>query len=110
LPFFNMSRDPDDEYFSEGLADEILDFRQRTTPIDTGRRGRSFCVRARITAHPAGPPRRVNTLSHIPGLRVTARTSSFAFRGKEEDIRRIPGALGVRTILEGRVRRGTAFV
>jgi TolB-like protein/predicted Ser/Thr protein kinase len=70
LPFVNMSRDPDDEYFSDGLADEIL-----------------------------------NALSQIAGLRVTARTSSFAFRGKEDDIRKIAGALGVRTILEGSVRR-----
>jgi TolB-like protein/tRNA A-37 threonylcarbamoyl transferase component Bud32/Tfp pilus assembly protein PilF len=70
LPFANMSRDPDDEYFSDGLAEEIL-----------------------------------NVLSHIPGLKVTARTSSFAFRGKEQDIRKIAEALGVRTILEGSVRK-----
>ena len=70
LPFVNMSRDPDDEYFSDGLAEEIL-----------------------------------NVLSHIPGLKVTARTSSFAFRGKEQDITRIAETLRVRTILEGSVRR-----
>ena len=70
LPFANMSRDPDDEYFSDGLAEEII-----------------------------------NLLAHIPGLKVTARTSSFAFRGKEQDIRGIAEALGVRTILEGSVRR-----
>jgi len=52
LPFANMSRDPDDEYFSDGLAEEIM-----------------------------------NTLAHLPGLKVTARTSAFAFRGKEESIR-----------------------
>ena len=70
LPFANMSRDQDDEYFSDGLAEEII-----------------------------------NVLAHIPGLKVIARTSAFAFRGKEQDIRKIAEALGVRTILEGSVRR-----
>ena len=70
LPFANMSRDPDDEFFSDGLAQEII-----------------------------------NLLAHVPNLKVTARTSAFAFRGKEQDIRRIAEALGVRTILEGSVRR-----
>lgn len=70
LPFANMSRDPDDEYFSDGLAEEIL-----------------------------------NILAHVPGLKVAARTSSFAFRGKEQDIRRIAEALNVKTVLEGSVRR-----
>ena len=70
LPFANMSRDPDDEYFSDGLAEELI-----------------------------------NLLAHVPDLKVTARTSSFAFRGKEQDIRRIAESLGVGTILEGSVRR-----
>ena len=70
LPFANMSRDPDDEYFSDGLAEEII-----------------------------------NLLAHVPGLKVTARTSSFAFRGKEQDVRRIAEALGVSNVLEGSVRR-----
>jgi len=70
LPFANMSRDPDDKYFSDGLAEEIM-----------------------------------NTLAHLPGLKVTARTSAFAFRGKEQDVRKIAEALNVRTILEGSVRR-----
>ena len=70
LPFANMSRDADDEYFSDGLAEEIL-----------------------------------NLLAKIPGLRVIARTSAFAFKGQNTDIRRIAEALGVRTILEGSVRR-----
>ena len=70
LPFANMSRDADDEYVSDGLAEEIL-----------------------------------NLLAKIPGLRVIARTSSFAFRGKEQDITKIAEALRVRTILEGSVRR-----
>ncbi len=70
LPFANMSRDPDDEYFSDGLAEELI-----------------------------------NLLAHVPGLKVTARTSSFAFRGKEQDIRRIAETLGVSNVLEGSVRR-----
>jgi eukaryotic-like serine/threonine-protein kinase len=70
LPFVNMSADKENEYFSDGLAEEIL-----------------------------------NLLAKIPGLRVIARTSSFAFRGKDQDIRKIAESLGVRTILEGSVRR-----
>ena len=70
LPFTNMSRDPDDEYFSDGLSEEII-----------------------------------NALAHVPDLQVTARTSAFAFRGKEQDITRIAETLRVRTILEGSVRR-----
>jgi eukaryotic-like serine/threonine-protein kinase len=70
LPFANMSADKDQEYFSDGLAEEII-----------------------------------NALAQIPGLKVTARTSAFAFRGKEQDIRKIAEALDVRTILEGSVRR-----
>jgi eukaryotic-like serine/threonine-protein kinase len=75
LPFANMSRDPDDAFFSDGLAEEIL-----------------------------------NVLAHIPGLKVAARTSSFAFRGKEQDIRGIAEALNVRTILEGSVRRAAGRI
>jgi serine/threonine-protein kinase len=70
LPFANMSRDADDEYFSDGLAEEIL-----------------------------------NALMQIAGLKVIARTSAFAFKGKNEDIRRIAEALGVTNVLEGSVRR-----
>src|SRR4030095_11824678 len=70
LPFANMSSDKENEYFSDGLAEEII-----------------------------------NALAHIPGLKVTARTSAFAFRGKEQDIRKIAAILRVRTILEGSVRR-----
>jgi TolB-like protein/Tfp pilus assembly protein PilF len=44
-------------------------------------------------------------LTRVEGLRVTARTSSFAFRGKCEDVRRIGEALGVGTVLEGSVQR-----
>ena len=70
LPFANMSRDADDEYFSDGLAEEVI-----------------------------------NALSQVPGLKVIARTSAFAFKGKNEDIRRIADTLGVTNILEGSVRR-----
>jgi eukaryotic-like serine/threonine-protein kinase len=70
LPFANMSRDADDEYFSDGLAEEII-----------------------------------NALTQIAGLKVIARTSAFAFRGKNEDIRKIAEALGVTNVLEGSVRR-----
>jgi len=75
LPFANMSRDPDDDFFSDGLAEELI-----------------------------------NLLAHVPNLKVSARTSSFAFRGKDQDIRRIADALGVRTILEGSVRRAGSRV
>jgi serine/threonine-protein kinase len=70
LPFANMSADKENEYFSDGLAEEII-----------------------------------NLLAQIRGLKVIARTSAFAFRGKEQDIRKIAEALGVRTIVEGSVRR-----
>jgi TolB-like protein len=65
-----MSRDADDEYFSDGLAEEII-----------------------------------NALTQISGLKVIARTSAFAFKGKNEDVRRIAEALGVTTVLEGSIRR-----
>ena len=58
LPFANMSGDKEQEYFSDGLAEEII-----------------------------------NALTHIPGLKVTARTSAFAFRGKEQDITKIAEVL-----------------
>ncbi|HWE53280.1 MAG TPA: protein kinase [Bryobacteraceae bacterium] len=70
LPFANMSGDKEQEYFSDGLAEEIL-----------------------------------NLLTKIPGLRVIARTSAFAFKGQNLDIRKIAEALGVRNILDGSVRR-----
>jgi len=70
LPFANLSADPEQDYFSDGLAEEII-----------------------------------NLLAQVSGLKVIARTSAFAFRGKEQDIRGIAEALGVRTVLEGSVRR-----
>ena len=70
LPFLNLSEDKENEYFSDGLAEEIL-----------------------------------NLLTCVKGLRVTARTSAFAFRGSAQDVRKIGEILNVRTILEGSVRR-----
>jgi TolB-like protein/Tfp pilus assembly protein PilF len=70
LPFINLSPDPENEYFSDGISEEII------------------CV-----------------LTRIKGLEVTARTSSFAFKGKNVDIREIGQKLGVSTILEGSVRK-----
>ena len=70
LPFANLSADKENEYFSDGLAEEII-----------------------------------NALTHVRGLKVTARTSAFAFRGENQDIRKIAETLNVRTILEGSVRR-----
>jgi serine/threonine protein kinase/Flp pilus assembly protein TadD len=70
LPFANMSGDKENEYFSDGLAEDIID-----------------------------------ALTQVPGLRVMARTSAFAFRGKEQDVREIGARLNVEHILEGSVRR-----
>lgn len=70
LPFANMSGDPDQEYFSDGLAEEIL-----------------------------------NVLSRVPGLDVTSRTSSFAYRGTGLNITQVAEQLGVRYMIEGSVRR-----
>jgi TolB-like protein len=65
-----MSSDPEQEYFSDGLSEEIL-----------------------------------NLLAKVPQLKVTARTSSFAFKGKNEDVRSIGKALNVNAVLEGSVRK-----
>jgi TolB-like protein len=70
LPFVNLSESRENEYFSDGLADEII-----------------------------------NALTRIPGLRVTARTSSFAFRGREKDVREIGASLAAGSLLEGSVQR-----
>jgi len=75
LPFADLSGDKENEYFSDGLAEEII-----------------------------------NNLARISGLRVIARTSAFAFKGKQEDIRKIAAALGVGNILEGSVRRAGSRV
>jgi adenylate cyclase len=70
LPFENLSADPENEYFSDGISEELL-----------------------------------NTLARVPGLRVAARTSSFAFKGKGTSICEIGGALNVANVVEGSVRR-----
>jgi TolB-like protein/Flp pilus assembly protein TadD len=75
LPFLDMSPGSDQEYFAEGLAEELL-----------------------------------NSLARIPGLRVASRTSAFAFKGKNEDLRAIAQKLNVATILEGSVRKQGAKV
>ena len=70
LPFVDMSANNDNEYFSDGLTEELL-----------------------------------NILANIKELRVAGRTSSFAFKGKDEDLRSIGEKLNVVTILEGSVRK-----
>ena len=70
LPFANLSSDPEQEYFSDGLTEEIL-----------------------------------NQLAQVKGLLVTGRTSSFSFKGKNEDLRVIGEKLGVANLLEGSVRK-----
>jgi serine/threonine-protein kinase len=70
LPFTNMSNDLENEYFSDGITEEIL-----------------------------------NALMRIPALKVAARSSSFALKGKSLNISEIGERLKVRTVLEGSVRR-----
>jgi len=70
LPFLNLTSDREDQYFADGLADEI------------------------ITA-----------LSRLPSLQVTARTSSFALRGQEKDIREVGRRLNAGAVIEGAVQR-----
>jgi serine/threonine protein kinase/tetratricopeptide (TPR) repeat protein len=70
LPFVNRSRDEEDEYFADGLADELL-----------------------------------AVLAKIKGLRVASRTSSFQFKGKNDDLAVIGKKLNVATVLEGSVRK-----
>jgi TolB-like protein len=70
LPFANLSGDPDNQYFSDGLADELL-----------------------------------NALAGVEDLKVAGRTSSFALRDQNLDLRTIGDTLNVETVLEGSVRR-----
>ncbi len=70
LPFVNMSSDPEQEYFCEGISEEII-----------------------------------NTIVQLPDLTVAGRTSSFCFKGKNEDLRSVGNTLGVSKILEGSVRK-----
>ena len=71
LPFANMSADPENEYFTDGMAEEII-----------------------------------SALMKLQSLQVASRTSAFAFKGKNLDIRTIGEQLGVSTVLEGSVRKG----
>ena len=70
LPFTNMSGDADQQYFSDGITEDII-----------------------------------TDLSKIAGLLVIARNSSFAYKGKSVDMRTVGRELGVRSILEGSIRR-----
>ena len=70
LPLVNVSRNPADEYFSDGMTDELS-----------------------------------NALGKLPGLRVASRTSAYAFKGKNANVKEIGRALNVKTVLEGTVRR-----
>lgn len=70
LPFENMSTDPEQEYFCEGIAEDVI-----------------------------------NDLTKIGGLQVASRTTSFAYKGRREDIRKVGREIGVETVLEGSVRK-----
>ncbi|UCH85119.1 MAG: protein kinase [Candidatus Latescibacterota bacterium] len=70
LPFADLSPQKDQEYFCDGIAEEII-----------------------------------NKLARLRSLRVASRTSAFAFKGRNEDIREIGAKLGVNTMLEGSVRK-----
>ena len=72
LPFTNMSGDPEQEYFSDGISEDII-----------------------------------TDLSKIAGLTVIARNSSFTFKGRSVDIREVGKELGVRSVLEGSIRRAS---
>lgn len=75
LPFANLSNEAENEYFSDGLAEEIR-----------------------------------NQLARVQGLRVAARSSSFAFKGRHEDVREIGRRLNVASVLEGGVRKHAGTV
>ena len=75
LPFANLSADKEQEYFSEGLTEELI-----------------------------------HALSRVEGLRVAGRTSSFYFKGRNEDLAAIAGKLRVGALLEGSVRRSGSRV
>jgi serine/threonine-protein kinase len=70
LPLANMSADPENEYFADGMSEEII-----------------------------------NALAKVPGLQVASRSSCFAFKGKQVDIRQVGDKLGVASVLEGSVRK-----
>jgi adenylate cyclase len=70
LPFVNMSSEPEQEYFCDGMTEEII-----------------------------------NSLSHVEGLKVIARTSAFQFKGVAVDIREVGQRLGADLVIEGSVRK-----
>jgi adenylate cyclase len=70
LPFTNMSDDASNEFFADGISEEIL-----------------------------------NVLAQVKELKVAGRTSAFAFKGQNQDLREIGEALGVNHVLEGSVRK-----
>jgi serine/threonine-protein kinase len=70
LPFINATSDPENEYLSDGITDDLI-----------------------------------SALANVAGLRVASRTSTFALKGRKEDVRSLGALLGVGTILEGTVRR-----
>jgi adenylate cyclase len=70
LPLANMSADPENEYFSDGITEDII-----------------------------------NALAKVHGIQVASRTSSFAFKGKDVDLRQIGQKLGVMSVLSGSVRK-----
>src|SRR5450631_4824460 len=70
LPFVDMSPEHNQGYFSDGVAQEII-----------------------------------NALAQVPGLHVAARSSSFTFKGTNEDLRAVAQKLGVANVLEGSVRK-----
>ncbi len=75
LPFTNMSGDPEQEYFSDGITEDII-----------------------------------TDLSKIAGLTVIARNSSFTYKGRSVDVRTVGRELGVRSVLEGSIRRAAKRV
>lgn len=70
LPFVNMSSDPENDYFADGLSEELL-----------------------------------NVLAQIEGFKVAGRTSSFSYKGKNQNLKEIGQTLNVGTVLEGSVRK-----
>ena len=75
LPFVNMSGDKENEYFSDGMTEELID-----------------------------------RLANLRGMRVAARTSSFAFKGKDVNVSEIGRQLHVHSIVEGSVRRSGSHI
>ena len=75
LPFASLSSDAENEFFCDGITEELI-----------------------------------NVLAQVDGLQVTSRTSAFAFKGVNEDVREIAGKLNVQKIIEGSVRKAGSKV